>query len=57
MLYSPVFDKMEGIDRTAEGEIIDDGWTVELEEDTETPVVEGELVENTDANVQSDGEN
>lgn len=32
MLYSPVFDKLEGIDRTADGEIIDDGWTVELEE-------------------------
>lgn len=32
MLYSKVFDKMEGIERTAEGDIIDDGWTVELEE-------------------------
>lgn len=46
MLYSPVFDKMEGIDRTAEGEIIDDGWTVELEEEPESPAIEGEQGEN-----------
>ena len=48
MLYSPVFDKMEGIDRTAEGEIIDDGWTVELEESTESLASEGEQGETPD---------
>ncbi len=32
MLYSRVFDKMEGVERTADGEIIEDTWTVELDE-------------------------
>ncbi len=32
MLYSRVFDRMEGVDRKAEKEV-DDGWTVELEEE------------------------
>lgn len=45
MLYSKVFDKMEGIERTSDGEIIDDGWTVELDKETETPAVEGEQTE------------
>ena len=57
MLYSPVFDKLEGIERTTEGEIIDDGWTVELEEIPEAPVKEIEMDENSGANVQNDGEN
>ena len=53
MLYSPVFDKMEGVDRTAEGEVIDDGWTVELEEtaegtEAEVPAVEEKQAESAE---------
>ena len=35
MLYSKVFDKLEGVDRKAlkEQEQVDDGWSVELEEE------------------------
>lgn len=36
MLYSRVFDRMEGIDRKAEAQKPDDGWTVELEEQEQT---------------------
>ena len=37
MLYSVVFDKMEGVDHSAEAEREDDGWTVELEDGSEMP--------------------
>lgn len=33
MLYSRVFDKMEGIERTADGEIIEDNWTLSDEDE------------------------
>lgn len=39
MLYSVVFDKMEGVDHSAEAEREDDGWTVELEDSNEMPVI------------------
>lgn len=29
MLYSRVFDRLEGVERTLDGEIIDDGWTLD----------------------------
>ena len=57
MLYSPVFDKMEGIDRTAEGEIIDDGWTVELEESSDSLAIEGEQGENPENTAVEDEHN
>ena len=57
MLYSPVFDKMEGIDRTAEGEIIDDGWTVELEESSDSLAIEGEQGENPENTAVEDEQN
>jgi uncharacterized membrane protein YesL len=31
MLYSRVFDRLEGVERTLEGEIIDDGWRMDEE--------------------------
>ena len=36
MLYSRVFDRLEGVERTLDGEIIDDGWRM----DEETPIDE-----------------
>lgn len=69
MLYSPVFDKLEGVERTAEGEIIDDTWKVELEEDVMNCPAENDILAvleakkaasektETTENVQNDGEN
>ena len=31
MLYSRVFDQLEGVERTLDGEIIDDGWRMDEE--------------------------
>ena len=36
MLYSRVFDRLEGVERTLDGEIIDDGWRM----DEEAPIDE-----------------
>lgn len=53
MVYSKIFDRMEGVDRDAtNGENADDGWTIE-EEDGSREVV-AELQENAD--VQNDEE-
>lgn len=53
MIYSKIFDRMEGVDRdAASGENADDGWTIEEEDDSTEAVTESE--ENTD--VQNDEE-
>ena len=44
VLYSKVFDRMEGIDRKGE-ETVDDGWSVALEEGTETEESTEEKIE------------
>lgn len=44
MLYSRVFDKMEGIERTIDGEVIEDHWT--LDEEDEEFAKYGELPTN-----------
>ena len=53
MIYSKIFDRMEGVVRdAASGENADDGWTIEEEDDSTNAVTESE--ENTD--VQNDEE-
>lgn len=45
LVYSKIFDRMEGVDRKDKGEEADDGWSVELEEEATEM-----------GNVQNDGE-
>ena len=53
LIYSKIFDRMEGVDRSSDGkEIVDDGWSVELEENT----AEAEAETEENANVQNDEE-
>ena len=53
MIYSKIFDRMEGVNRdAASGENADDGWTIEEEDDSTEAVAESE--ENAD--VQNDEE-
>ena len=52
LVYSKIFDRMEGVDRDAPAEV-DDGWTVEMEEQNALEAAEN--AENTE-DVQNDEE-
>ena len=58
MLYSRVFDRLEGVERTLDGEIIDDGWRMDEEAPIDECLLQGNendaLPETTEAEIQAE---